>query len=85
MDWAYPFQAPITLLDGRQVHTLADARDVLCGLPENHRRTAHWRYAGDLLFQAAFKGEKYSVMDARAQMTRDRRAASDRGKAAVSH
>jgi hypothetical protein len=61
---------PVTLNDGRTVATLADARELMLTLPERHQRNAHWQYAGELLLKAADYGEKYAVMDARAQLTR---------------
>jgi hypothetical protein len=39
-------------------------------LPELHQRNSHWKYAGELLSRAVDRGEKYSVMDARAQFER---------------
>ena len=70
MRWPYRLHEPFTLVDGRKVSTLAEAREVMLALPELHRRNAHWRYAGELLKVAAQDGEKYAVMDARAQFAR---------------
>jgi hypothetical protein len=46
----------------------------MLALPERHQRNAHWQYAGELLLKAADSGNKYAVMDARAQLTRALRA-----------
>ena len=43
---------------------------LMLALPELHQSKAHWRYAGELLKVAAQHGEKYAVMDARAQFAR---------------
>jgi hypothetical protein len=43
----------ITLKDGRELLTLADARAVMLTLPAIHRRREHWHYAGALLQEAA--------------------------------
>jgi hypothetical protein len=70
MRWTSRIPKPVTLNDGRRVATLADARELMLALPERHQRNAHWQYAGELLVKAADRGEKYAVMDARAQLTR---------------
>jgi len=70
MRWPYRLPEPFTLIDGRKVSTLAEARDLILALPELHQSKAHWRYAGELLRVAAQHGEKYAVMDARAQFAR---------------
>jgi hypothetical protein len=70
MRWNSILGKPIVLDDCRAIGTLAQARDLMLALPEHHRRNAHWQYAGELLLKAADQGEKYAVMDARAQLTR---------------
>jgi hypothetical protein len=70
MRWDHSFRDPLMLLDGRTVRTLGDARDLVLSLPAPHQQNPHWRYASELLFKAADRGEKYAVMDARAQMAR---------------
>jgi len=66
----YKFAKPITLRDGATVDTLDEARTLMFSLPELHQRNSHWKYAGELLSRAVDRGEKYSVMDARAQFER---------------
>jgi hypothetical protein len=66
MRWTSKMPKPVTLNDGRTVATFADARELMLALPERYQRNAHWQYAGDLLLKAADSGEKYAVMDARA-------------------
>jgi hypothetical protein len=70
MRWPYRLPEPFVLIDGGKVSTLAEARDLMLALPELHQSKAHWRYAGELLKVAAQHGEKYAVMDARAQFAR---------------
>lgn len=67
--WTRRFKA-ITLADGRSIASLAEARDLLAALPPPRRSDRHWKYADDLLARAADRNEKYSTMDARAQMAR---------------
>lgn len=70
--WSYKLGrlGRIELADGRELATLAEARDLIRSLPEAQQRSAHWQYAGELLLKAADRGEKYAIMDARAQLTR---------------
>ena len=70
MRWNSKMPKPVKLNDGRAISTLEDARDLMLSLPELHQRNAHWQYAGELLLKAADSGEKYAIMDARAQLTR---------------
>jgi hypothetical protein len=58
------------LIDGRTIRRLGDARDLVLSLPAPHQQNAHWRYASELLHKAAGAGERYAVMDARAQTAR---------------
>jgi hypothetical protein len=67
--WTRRFKA-IPLADGRTIASLAEARDLLASLPPARRDDRHWKYAGDLLVRAADRNEKYSTMDARAQLAR---------------
>jgi hypothetical protein len=67
---SHKFAKPIILRDGATVDTLAEARTLMCSLPKLHQRNAHWQYAGELLSRALDRGEKYSVIDARAQFER---------------
>jgi hypothetical protein len=43
---------------------------LVLALLERHQRNAHWQYAGELLLAGTDRGEKYAVMDARAQLSR---------------
>jgi hypothetical protein len=43
----------LALKDGRRIGTLADAPSLFLALPERHRANAHWRYATELLLEAA--------------------------------
>jgi hypothetical protein len=70
MRWPYRLSEPFTLIDGRKVSTLAEAREFMLALPELHQSNAHWRFAAELLKVAAQHGEKHAVMDARAQFAR---------------
>jgi len=67
--WMRRFKA-IALVDGRSIATLADARDLMASLPPPRQGDRHWKYAGELLLRAADRNEKYSTMDARAQVAR---------------
>jgi hypothetical protein len=71
MRWTSKIPKPVTINDDRTVSPLAEARELMLALPErHHQRNAHWQYAGELLLKAADYGEKYAIMDARAQLTR---------------
>jgi hypothetical protein len=61
---------PLALTDGRTLTSLRDAREFLLSLPPERRALAPWRYAADLLKRAEDRNEKYSTMDARAQLAR---------------
>jgi hypothetical protein len=67
--WNRTFK-PIALKDGRTIKTLDDARALMLLLPERHQSRPPWQYAAELLVAAADRNEKYSTMDARAQLTR---------------
>jgi hypothetical protein len=68
--WNRSFKAPIALKDGGTITTLDDARHLMLALPERHQSRPPWQYAAELLLAAADRQEKYSTMDARAQLTR---------------
>jgi hypothetical protein len=53
MPWARKLKAPIALHDGRQLRTLADARDLIRSLPTPDQQTEEWRHATELLMAAA--------------------------------
>jgi hypothetical protein len=67
--WARRFK-PIVLADGRTIASLAEARDFLGSLPLPRQQDRQWKYAGELLLVAVDRNEKYSTMDARAQISR---------------
>jgi hypothetical protein len=67
--WARPFKR-IVLTDGRAIASLAEARDCIALLSSALQLGRHWIYASELLVRAAGRNEKYSTMDARAQMLR---------------
>src|ERR1700685_2188529 len=69
LSWSRKFKS-IALKDGRAVASLGEARDFMASLSSASRAAGHWKYAGDLLLKAADRNEKYSTMDARAQMSR---------------
>jgi hypothetical protein len=71
--WARGFK-PIRLSDGRAIGSLAQARAFIASLPEISQSDRQWKYVGDLLARAADQNEKYSTMDARAQLSRALRA-----------
>jgi hypothetical protein len=75
MKWAQTFK-PIVLNDGRSIASLEDGRELMSSISVSNLDSFHWRYAGELLLKAADRGERYAVMDARAQLERALRADS---------
>jgi hypothetical protein len=69
MKWDQKFK-PIALRDGRTIASLGEGRSLISALPDPHPASFHWRYASELLLKAAERGERYAVMDARAQIAR---------------
>ena len=59
---------PIALNDGRNIATLADARELLLALPDRQQRNSQWQYAAELLLYAAEHGGP--TADARNQLNR---------------
>jgi hypothetical protein len=53
MRWTRKLSEPITLKDGRTLAALGEAREMMLSLPPIHRRGEIWRYAAELLKQAA--------------------------------
>jgi hypothetical protein len=49
MRWETEFWKPVTLIDGRIIATLADARDVILTLPLFRQRKPEWLFASELL------------------------------------
>jgi len=69
MAWSRKFSPPIPLKDGGELKTLADARDMILGLPEGQQRTPYWLHAGELLLYAA-ENDKEAIDDAQRQLSR---------------
>jgi hypothetical protein len=68
--WSKKFWHPIVLKDGRTITTLAEARVFMLALPERHQLRPFWQYAAELLVEAAARGDRGSVDDAAAQLSR---------------
>jgi hypothetical protein len=69
MTWYRKFPTIFYLNDGRAIATLANARDLLLGLPEIQQANIHWRDAGALLIQAAYRHRQAEIADAHAQFS----------------
>jgi hypothetical protein len=69
MKWDHKFK-PIALRDGRTIASLEEGRSLISALPDPYPACFHWRYVSELLLKAAERGERYAVMDARAQIAR---------------
>jgi hypothetical protein len=50
--WETPLDKVIRLEDGRTIKTLADARDVILGLPEQEQQRPQWQALAGLLVSA---------------------------------
>jgi hypothetical protein len=61
MPWTRKFAEPITLKDGRTIATLGEAREMMLSVPPYHRQGAVWRYAAELLDEAA--ADRASVVE----------------------
>jgi hypothetical protein len=70
MPWTRKFPDPIKLKDGRKIATLGQARELMLALPERHQSRPFWQYAAELLIEAAGRGDRASVDDAAAQLSR---------------
>jgi hypothetical protein len=70
MPWTRKFPEPIKLKNGRTVATLGQARELMLALPERHQIRPFWQYAAELLIDAAERGDRASVDDAAAQLSR---------------
>ena len=68
MPWSRKFTEPITLKDGLTLSTLADALAFV--LSQTDQEQLFWRYAAELLADAAANGDERTVEDARAQLMR---------------
>jgi len=56
--------------NGRTIATLGQARELMLALPERHQIRPFWQYAAELLIDAAERGDRASVDDAAAQLSR---------------
>jgi hypothetical protein len=72
--WSYKFKKPIALKDGREIATLAEARDLVLSLPSARQITPFWQYAVRLMLEVAYYDGKPSLVGARMQLTRALRA-----------
>ena len=70
MPWTRKLAVPIKLKDGRTIATLGQARELMLALPERHQLRPFWQYAAELLIEAAGRGDRASVDDAAAQLSR---------------
>ena len=84
-DWSQRFEQPITLSDGRELATLADARGFALSLPISVTQTHAWNIAVAQLLVAARDGDATQIALARMAIERaihdvtpgvERRAAS---------
>jgi hypothetical protein len=70
MPWTRKLPERIKLKDGRKIATLGQARELMLALPERHQSRPFWQYAAELLIDAAERGDRASVDDAAAQLSR---------------
>jgi hypothetical protein len=70
MAWSRKLPTRFHLNDGRTLRTLADMRGLMLDLSEVDQAYPHWRRAGDLLLQAAYRGRQDPILDAGDQFTR---------------
>ena len=61
MSWRKQFPEPVRLRDGRELHTLSDARALILGLTESIQHRPCWAYAVGLLIKAAETGKRDDV------------------------
>jgi hypothetical protein len=74
MDWLHAFPESLVLSDGRTLHTLKEAGDLLMGLPALHQRNGHWMHAMELLMAAAEEPSSETIERTASQMNRALRA-----------
>jgi hypothetical protein len=67
--WSKKFRKALVLRDGRDIATLAEARDLPLALPERHQSRPHLQYAVELLIDAAGRGNRASIDDAAARLS----------------
>jgi hypothetical protein len=68
MVWSRKLPRPIYLNDGRTVGTLAAARDLMLSFSQVRQASEHWQSAAALLLEAAYRGRREPVQDARTQV-----------------
>jgi hypothetical protein len=56
MSWSTRLRHPIKLSDGRILHTLGDARDMVLALPAKDQRLGKWQELADLLMRTERAG-----------------------------
>lgn len=66
--------APILLRDGRELHTLSDAGELILRLPDTIQQRSTWTYATELLQQAAKSDREHDLVDACHQVARAAKA-----------
>jgi hypothetical protein len=54
--WNVRLARPVHLEDGRTINTLADAREIILGLPEDDQLRPQWQAIAGLLLSAASAG-----------------------------
>ncbi len=74
MSWSKKMPMPIRLRDGRELHTLSDAGELILRLPDSIQQRSTWTYATELLMQAAKSGRKDDMVDACHQVARAAKA-----------
>jgi hypothetical protein len=70
MVWSRKLPKPIYLNDGRTIHTLAAARDLMLSLPQHRQIDAPWQDVAQFLLAAARHGQRQPVRDAGTIVTR---------------
>jgi hypothetical protein len=73
MPWSRPLTTPIELKDGRTIATLAEVREMMLSIPLHVRRGDVWRYAAELLDEAA--NDKAAVTEVEEMLVRGLTAA----------
>jgi hypothetical protein len=76
MPWSRKLGTPFTLKDGRTIATLGQAREMMLSLSPVRRRCDVWRYAADLLNEAAADHSHVPHAEAEAQFLLIRHVAS---------
>jgi hypothetical protein len=56
-DWSRKLSRPLTISGATQLKTLADVRELIRHLPDQHRRRPSWRYVEAEITDAACSGD----------------------------